>query len=367
LGSYPDHKEELPLFFLIFKGLYKIGFTRILMGGTLIVLNSSSWFTAWVGLELNIMSFIPLIIERTNKERNRSEASLKYFLVQVVASILILIIIVTKKLRYPELETSWTNKFFNWKIISPENGIQLALAIKIGIAPLHFWFPRIIEKLTWNNLSILLTWQKLAPLRITINLSLDWIWSWLIICSVWVGSTGGLNQTTLRKLLAYSSINHIGWLACALKFRNFCWLTYFFIYRIITIRVIWVIQRENCYLLSHIWTNNSTKNFVKIGLLLSILSLGGLPPFLGFFPKWNVINLIIQSGEQILGLFIIIITLVTLYYYFRIAFVIFIQFRETHKITNTVFSKNWEITPEGGLLIGVNFGGLVLNAIWLGV
>lgn len=85
--------------------------------------------------------------------------------------------------------------------------------LKIGAAPLHFWFPSVIRGLSWGRCIVLLRIQKIAPLGLLSYIVREVDISGLIIVRVIagaiVGSVGGLNQVFLRKIIAYSSINHI--------------------------------------------------------------------------------------------------------------------------------------------------------------
>lgn len=196
--------------------------------------------------------------------------------------------------------------------------------LKLGAAPFHFWFPNIIERLSWINSLILLTWQKLAPLTI---LSYSNFFSFLIIFiifSAFIGAIGGLNQTSLRKLLAFSSINHISWLLIAEYYRNNLWIFYFLLYRIINVSIIIIFKIFNLFHLNQIFLSNKNNLIIKFCFFINFFSLGGLPPFLGFLPKWLIIENIIKSKIFFLIFFIIIITLITLFFYTRLTISAFI-------------------------------------------
>lgn len=99
--------------------------------------------------------------------------------------------------------------------------IILALIIKLGIAPFHFWVPEVTQGVPLKSGLILLTWQKLAPLSILyqISPSIDSTLTMLVaILSIIVSGWGGLNQTQLHKILVYSSIAHMGWMVAIITF-----------------------------------------------------------------------------------------------------------------------------------------------------
>lgn len=298
----------------------------------MITLSSSSWIGIWIGLELNLLSFIPLII-RTNNLTS-TESAIKYFLIQAFASLVFLfssIIYVTKF------------SFFNFLNFNYENFIiNSAIMLKLGAAPFHFWFPNIIDGLTWLNSLILLTWQKLAPLSIISYSSYNSIIIFFIIASTLIGAIGGLNQTSLRKLLAFSSINHIGWILIAEIYRNSLWLFYFLIYSILNFSIILVFKIFNLFHINQIFLFKNNQLILKFCFFINFFSLGGLPPFLGFLPKWIIIENIIKSKLFFLTFIIVIAALITLFFYARLTFTAFLlsypsikwNFYKNNKILN---------------------------------
>lgn len=257
-----------------------------------------------------MLAFIPLI--RDNKLIS-TEASLKYFLTQALASSVFLFSVILFILN--------SNKIRSFVI---EIIIFSSLLLKRGSAPFHFWFPNVIEGLSWINALILITWQKIAPLILISYIIFKPLIIISIILSRLIGALGGLNQTSLRKLIAYSSINHLGWILAAIYNRNNLWFTYFIFYSFLTFSIIFMF---NIFKISHI--NQLFSIFfyskkIKFFLFFNLLSLGGLPPFLGFFPKWLIIEILTINNQLLLLTFIIIITLITLYFYIRLCYRAFI-------------------------------------------
>lgn len=291
--------------------IYKLIFLSTLILGSIISISSSSWLGIWIGLEINLLSFIPLIID--NKNILSRESAIKYFLTQTFASLIFLFVSIIYIIKF--------NLLFNLHHLLYQNLIiNSTILLKIGAAPFHFWFPNVIEGLSWINSFILLTWQKLAPLIILSYSLFSEILYIFIGLSTLIGAIGGLNQTSLRKILAYSSINHIGWLLTALLFNNILWLIYFTLYVIINFSIILIFYMLNLFNVNQIFIFNNTFPILKFCLLINFLSLGGLPPFLGFFPKWIIIENLISTNNLFILFFIVIIALVTLFFYIRLTF-----------------------------------------------
>ena len=215
----------------------------------------------------------------------------------------------------------------------------MSLFLKRGTAPFHFWFPEIIEGLSWINALILITWQKIAPLFLIsyyVNFNI------LIICifiSSFVGAINGLNQTSYKKLLAFSSINHIRWILTGMLFNETLWFFYFLNYCILNIPIVLLFLNFKIFQFNQIFNNFLISPILKIFLIFNFLSLGGLPPFLGFLPKWIIIELLINRNQYFLLWFIIIISLITLFFYLRIRISSFLLNSFSQKWLNFKFTR----------------------------
>lgn len=145
-----------------------------------------------------------------------------------------------------------------------------------------------------------------------------------IVISVLIGSLGGLNQTSLRKLIAFSSINHLGWIIAAIQLRERIWLIYFFLYSLLTFNMIYFFNLLKISHLNQLFSVYFYSKIIKFFIFLNLLSLGGLPPFLGFFSKWIVIQYVSINNQLFLIIILTITTLITLYFYLRICYSAFI-------------------------------------------
>nr|YP_010309756.1 NADH dehydrogenase subunit 2 [Gnathium nitidum]UMR54873.1 NADH dehydrogenase subunit 2 [Gnathium nitidum] len=315
--------------------LYKILFLNTMIMGTLITISSYSWFSMWMGLEINLLSFIPLL--SSTKNMYASEASLKYFITQAMAS-LILLLSVILMLMSSEFITPMVNLSFQTMLNS-------ALMMKLGAAPFHFWFPEVMEGLNWMNCSILLTWQKIAPFILIMNSKSSSMFMFtVILTSLIVSTILSFNQVSLRKIMTFSSINHIAWMLAASMSNNSVWLVYFVIYVIITVNLTFMFNQSKLFFLSQMpMFMNSNKN-IKLSLMINFLSLGGLPPFLGFLSKWFVINSMILDNMTLLSLALIMLTLIMLFIYVRMLMTAIIFSYSEPKLIQTKFNQTTSFT-----------------------
>nr|YP_010222615.1 NADH dehydrogenase subunit 2 [Plautia lushanica]UCC46078.1 NADH dehydrogenase subunit 2 [Plautia lushanica] len=279
-------------------------FMTTLMMSTLITMSSNNWIGMWMGLELNMMSFIPIILSKINK--SNSEAAMIYFLTQSISSMLL-------------LSTIFLMLLFNNSMMTKTMTIiiTVSILIKLGAAPFHKWMPDMMTKMNWNKCLLLMTWQKIAPLMMLSNLNnSNLLMNMSIIWSIGIGSLGGINQSSLRKMMGYSSINHLGWLLAINKSMNL-WIIYLIIYSLMNSMICQVFNKYKLYFINQMSSLNMT-NMEKINMFIMMMSMGGLPPFIGFLPKWIVIQSMMNNKEFMMILFMIMFSLITLMYYIRI-------------------------------------------------
>nr|YP_009740745.1 NADH dehydrogenase subunit 2 [Fruhstorferiola omei]QID03720.1 NADH dehydrogenase subunit 2 [Fruhstorferiola omei] len=288
----------------------KLLFLSTLMMGTILSISSNSWFGVWMGLEINLLSFTPMLAN--NKNMMMNESSIKYFIVQAMASTMLLFSILLIQMKYP---MGWEMEFI------PSMMVSSSLLLKIGAAPFHFWFPEVMGTSTWINCLMLMTWQKIAPMMVlSYCIQLSKFMFVIIISSIIIGALGGLNQTSLRQLLAYSSISHLGWMISSLMVSENIWEMYFIIYSLLSMIMVLLFKQMNLFFLNQIYSSTNMKTEIKFMMFLSLLSLGGLPPFLGFLPKWIVMQSLVENNMTIMMTIMVMLTMITLYYYMRISF-----------------------------------------------
>lgn len=313
---------------MIFIPYYFFFFTTLVIG-TLMRISSFNWLYVWMGLEINLISFIPLII--SSSVDIETERRLKYFLVQALGSGLLLFGSLVY-INYPNcLILDWMSTYI----------ILFSLMIKLGMAPFHFWLPHVMSGIRWISCILLSVWQKVGPLFVLSSFIYYSSFYINLICGLRaiIGGLGGINQTQIRVLLAYSSIGHIGWIFASIIYSFSLFLIYFLVYRLINLSIILLIDFASLKMTNLIRVKGLSI-FIIIILCLLFLSLAGLPPFLGFFPKWIVIIKLIEDQIYLLRLVLIFGSLINIYYYLNIFFNIFINsfFRRELVLYNYVFN-----------------------------
>nr|QGT34226.1 NADH dehydrogenase subunit 2 [Sinocyclocheilus yishanensis] len=283
--------------------------------GTTLTFASSHWLLAWMGLEINTLAITPLMAQHHHPRA--VEATTKYFLTQATAAAMIL---------FASTTNAWMTG--EWNINDLSNPIAstmftTALALKIGLAPMHFWMPEVLQGLDLLTGLILSTWQKLAPFALiiqtaqTIDSSLLTL---LGVMSTLVGGWGGLNQTQLRKILAYSSIAHMGWMIIVIQYAPQLTLVALGTYIIMTSATFLTLKALLTTKINTLATTWSKSPILTTTTALVLLSLGGLPPLTGFMPKWLILQELTKQDLPLTATIMALAALISLYFYLRLCY-----------------------------------------------
>nr|AMN92794.1 NADH dehydrogenase subunit 2 [Anolis parvicirculatus] len=283
--------------------------------GTVITMISHHWLVAWAGLEMNTLAIIPAI--STKHSPRATEAATKYFLTQATASALIL---------FSSMTNAWQTG--TWDITSPLSTpthvmLTLALAMKLGLAPAHFWLPEVLQGSTMTTALIITTWQKLAPMTLIYltvhNLSTTILMALGVLSSI-VGGWGGLNQTQARKIMAYSSIAHLGWMITISSIMPNIMILNLVLYLVMTTALFYsliISKSKTVKDTTTIWTFSPT---VASMTMATLLSLSGLPPLTGFTPKWLILEELVTQNLVPAAAAMAMSTLLSLFFYLRLTY-----------------------------------------------
>nr|BAL68121.1 NADH dehydrogenase subunit 2 [Odontamblyopus rubicundus] len=282
--------------------------------GTSITVSSSHWLLAWMGLEINTLAIIPLMTQ--NHHPRAIEATTKYFLTQATAAATLL---------FASITNAWLTG--QWDITQmthpvPTTIITIALAMKIGLAPLHTWLPEVLQGLTLTTGLILSTWQKLAPFALLVQMPCpnQELLILLGLTSTLVGGWGGLNQTQLRKILAYSSIAHLGWMLLIIQFAPSLTLLALTMYLVMTTATFLTLKNNKATNINTLSTSWAKAPLLTAVTPLLLLSLGGLPPMTGFLPKWLILQELTKQQLPTTAVIAALTALLSLYFYLRLCY-----------------------------------------------
>nr|YP_009388847.1 NADH dehydrogenase subunit 2 [Yasuhikotakia modesta]YP_009946688.1 NADH dehydrogenase subunit 2 [Yasuhikotakia eos]ARU81317.1 NADH dehydrogenase subunit 2 [Yasuhikotakia modesta]QOE76680.1 NADH dehydrogenase subunit 2 [Yasuhikotakia eos] len=283
--------------------------------GTALTFASSHWLLAWMGLEINTLAIMPLMTQHHHPRA--VEATTKYFLTQATAAATILFASTTNAWIMGE----WDINNLTHPLASTM--IMIALALKIGLAPMHLWMPEVLQGLDLLTGLILSTWQKLAPFALIIQVAPNvdpTLLTSLGLLSTLIGGWGGLNQTQLRKILAYSSIAHMGWMIIILQYTPHLTLMALGTYIFMTSTAFLTLKLMSATKINTLTTTWSKSPILATTTALALLSLGGLPPLTGFMPKWLILQELTKQDIPLTATIMALAALLSLYFYLRLCY-----------------------------------------------
>nr|AFO66874.1 NADH dehydrogenase subunit II [Cercomela fusca] len=322
----------------------KLVFTSSLLLGTTITISSSHWIMAWTGLEINTLAILPLISK--SHHPRAIEAATKYFLTQAAASTLIL---------FSSMTNAWqTGQWDITQLTCPTSCLILtaAVAMKLGLVPFHFWFPEVLQGTSLTTGLLLSTAMKFPPTTLLFMVSQSLNPTLLVtmaILSAALGGWMGLNQTQTRKIMAFSSISHLGWMAIVIIYSPKLALLNFYLYALMTAAVFLTLNAINTLKLSTLMTTWTKTPALSATLMLTLLSLAGLPPLTGFLPKWLIIEELTKQGMAPAATIIALLSLLSLFFYLRLAYCATI----TLPPHTTNHMKQWHTNKPTNILVAV--------------
>nr|YP_004841916.1 NADH dehydrogenase subunit 2 [Chelus fimbriata]ADN12050.1 NADH dehydrogenase subunit 2 [Chelus fimbriata] len=270
----------------IAKGLMVVSLTM----GPLLTMMSNHWILAWCGLEISTLSIIPLIAQQHHPRA--IEAATKYFLIQAMASSMLL---------FSTIFNSWDLGQWNTTLLYNNTSCTLltvALAMKLGLSPFHLCLPEVLQGTNTKTAMLLTTWQKLAPLTLLMMTHQHLNTPLLLlmgVLSAFLGGWGGLNQTQLRKMMAFSSIAHLGWMTIILTMSPKLTLLTFYLYSMMTISMFLMMEHLKTDKMSTIMTSWTKAPLMNSTMMMILMSLGGMPPLTGFSQKWLILQELIKQ------------------------------------------------------------------------
>nr|YP_010157441.1 NADH dehydrogenase subunit 2 [Mycerobas carnipes]AHY87153.1 NADH dehydrogenase subunit 2 [Mycerobas carnipes]QRG01589.1 NADH dehydrogenase subunit 2 [Mycerobas carnipes] len=322
----------------------KLIFISSLLLGTTITISSNHWITAWAGLEINTLAILPLISK--SHHPRAIEAATKYFLTQATASALVL---------FSSMTNAWhTGQWDITQLSHPASSLILtsAISMKLGLVPFHFWFPEVLQGSPLSTGLILSTIMKLPPITLLYMTSPSLnptLLTTLAILSTAIGGWMGLNQTQIRKILAFSSISHLGWMTIIIIYNPKLTLLNFYLYTMMTAAIFLTLNSIKVLKLSSLMTAWTKAPSMNAMLLLTLLSLAGLPPLTGFLPKWLIIQELTKQEMITAATLMSLLSLLSLFFYLRLAYCTTI----TLPPHTTNHMKQWRTNKPTNILIAI--------------
>nr|UGN61576.1 NADH dehydrogenase subunit 2 [Syrista parreyssii] len=283
----------------------------MMITSTMIAMTATSWLSMWMMLEINLMSFVPILFFGSNKKTN---FLFKYFIVQNISSATFLTSIILL----------WTSELMNINNLINFNMFNfimtLSMIMKMGLVPMHMWYIEVLMYISWMNIFLMSTWQKIIPLMIISYMHNNMTMNISIMLSCLLSSIQGMSQLNLRKIMAFSSMNHSSWMMINSTMSLYLMFIYMIIYSMISYNIIYMFNINNVSYLHEIYFMNNYNSTYKLFLFYNILSMAGLPPFLGFMIKLMSIKFLILNNMFLITSMLMISSLLSLIFYLRMMY-----------------------------------------------
>jgi NADH-quinone oxidoreductase subunit N len=354
--------------------LDKIEYPIIILGsilGIVLMISSYDLIVFYLGLELQSLCLYILASFKKDDELS-TEAGLKYFMLSALATCILLygcslVYGFTGSTNFINISENLDKN--NTGAIFGVVFIIVGLAFKISAAPFHMWTPDVYHGSPTSVTAFFALVPKIAALCVFIrfmyvpflNIVDQWqpILFFLSIASMMLGAVAAIGQVNIKRLMAYSSIGHMGYVLAGLTTGTETGvqssLVYLVIYLIMSISAfgcIFLMKRENIYYENINDLSGLSKNHpvYALGFLIILFSLAGIPPLAGFFAKFYIFVSVIESEMYTLAIIGLLTTVVSAFYYLRI---IKIMYFDKPK-------KMFEISYDWGLKIPLIFSTLLL-------
>ena len=344
--------------------------------GTMVMISAKSLLMLYLGIELLSLSLYALI-GFNKKSPLSSEAAIKYYILGAMSSGILLFGIsliygFTGSILYDEISRELAiidNQSVQYMgIVFGIVFITASVCFKFGAAPFHMWVPDIYQGSLVSTTVLLSTLPKIGVFIVFLKLyyiafiSIETIWSDILIfvgtLSIIIGSIFALSQTNIKRLLAYSAISNIGFIILSLGLPSMAGLQASFYYAIIyTLTAL-----ASFGIITHITVNSlgvedirglsglsKTHPFISILILITMLSSAGIPPLIGFHAKLIVIQSIIDSSMIWLAVIVVLMTVISAYYYLKVIKTIF--FDERIDLISIIPGNNFILTVNVTLLL----------------
>ncbi|MDC0205469.1 NADH-quinone oxidoreductase subunit NuoN [Pelagibacteraceae bacterium] len=312
--------------------------------GMIIMISSYDLIIFYLGLELQSLSLYILASFKSDDEKS-TESGLKYFVLSALASGLLL---------YGSSLVYGFTGSTNFEIISENLDkynpgavfgivfIIVGLAFKISAVPFHMWTPDVYEGSPTSVTSFFAIVPKIAALTVFIrfmyvpfvNIVDQWqsIIIFLSIASMILGGVAAIGQKNIKRLLAYSSIGHMGYALAGLATATISGMQstiiYLIIYLVMNVAIfgcVFMMRRENIFYEDINDLSGMSKNhpLLAVCFLITLFSLAGIPPLAGFFAKFYIFMAVIESKMYMLAIIGLLTTVVSAFYYLKIIKIIY--------------------------------------------
>ncbi|MFC3875269.1 NADH-quinone oxidoreductase subunit NuoN [Neisseria musculi] len=329
----------------IFKGeFYTLSLFALI--GMSVMVSAGHFLTAYIGLELLSLSLYAMIALRRDSAK-AAEAALKYFVLGALASGLLLYGIsmvygATGSLEFATvLATAYDGQAQEWLLKLGVVFIVVAVAFKLGAVPFHMWVPDVYQGAPTSVAALVGSVPKIAAVVFAFRILVtglgtvhhDWtqMLAILAVASLLVGNLAAIMQTNIKRMFAYSTISHMGFIllafmAGAVGFTaGLYYAIAYVVMGLVGFGVLMLLSDEavECEEINDLAGLNQRNAWYAFLMLLAMFSMAGIPPLMGFYAKFAVIKALLSQGYIWLSVFAVVMSLIGAFYYLRVVKVMY--------------------------------------------
>nr|YP_010385520.1 NADH dehydrogenase subunit 2 [Halotydeus destructor]UPN63264.1 NADH dehydrogenase subunit 2 [Halotydeus destructor] len=277
-------------------------FLMMVISSPILATSSKSWLMIWMMLEMSSVSFIMMMNKSMKK---MGDMNMKYFLVQTIGSCVLLVAIFSNQ---KEILSMVKTDSMNTSIM-----LLVAMLLKMGMFPMHSWVINMSNKLKMMILIMMLSWQKIIPMKI-MTMNMSWVNLYIFLLSMLWGTVMQMNNTMFKIIIATSSVNHMG-MAMMMSVENSSKpFLYLFIYTVIMFMLLQLVTKLNI-------DSVLNQSFNSKSMSITMISLAGIPPMLGFAMKWMVISSSYKNfNSSAVVMFIMFMATINFFIYMRMSY-----------------------------------------------
>jgi len=366
--------------YLLARGLFTGEFmvlTLFALLGMMVMISAGHFLTLYLGLELLSFSLYAMVALQRDSAI-ATEAAMKYFILGALASGLLLYGMSMLYGATGTLEVAAVSDAITQGV--PNNALLVfglvfvvsGLAFKLGAVPFHMWVPDVYHGAPTAVTMLISTAPKLAAFAFVMRILVEGLqplvvhWSGMLailaVLSMAVGNISAIAQTNLKRMLAYSTIAHMGFLLLGVMSGGIEGYSAAMFYAVVYVLMslggfgmIMLLSREGFEAdkLDDFKGLNQRSPWLAFMMLLLMFSMAGVPPTVGFYAKFSVLSAAVNAGYTPLAIIAVLFSLIGAFYYLRIVKLMYFDAPESH--TPIV------VQPDSGLLISIN--GLAVLAL----
>ena len=361
--------------------------------GMMVMISGYNLLSLYLGLELLSLSVYGMVAFNRDSAI-AAEAAMKYFVLGAIASGILLygmsmIYGMTGELGLIEVAASVTEQGTdNLPLLFALAFLIAGVAFKLGAVPFHMWIPDVYEGAPAPTTLFIGTAPKLAAFALTFRILVDGMGSFqiqwetllaiLAVLSMAIGNIVAIAQDNIRRMLAYSTISHVGFILLGFvagtkigyEAAMFYTLTYVVMAAGAFGLVVLLSRKQDMDQLSSFKGLNQHSPWLAFLMLCLMFGMAGVPPFIGFSAKLAVISAVMQDGYLWLGILAVLFSVIGVFYYLRIVwFMYFDGPEESIDEGDSLASRITDIALDHKVVISINalailFFGLLPGLIW---